>query len=257
MLVDNSEFIFVPPKQLSWARRVLVKPSAGYPFPYPVTTSPQILSTIIEGIRKVSDADILIADGIPSGESIYPVYRSLEYNFRNVLMLDIRDSIFVEVENPLTDFFAVESFWIPNIVLRSDFLISVAPFKVCGNAGRFTIANLLGLLPVSKYQNDNLGGWGKLYELGIENVLADLYFTLPFDLGIIEIRQKFFYSDDPTEGRTEEYGKISIGEPYEVDLEASQMTGIRTEHLKRIAKKRSQLEEEDQRRDVTGFNILF
>ena len=222
-----------------------MKPFAGYPLTYPVTTSPQILSTIIEGIRKVSDADILIADGTPSGESIYPVYRALEYNFHRVLMLDVRDSIFVEVENPLTEFHAVESFWIPNIVLRSDFLISVTPFRVSGNAGRFTIANLLSLLPVSRYQRGSLGRWEILYELGIERVLADLYFTLPFDLGIIEVRQKFFCSDDPTKGRTEECGKILIGEPYEVDLEASQMAGIKTEHLKLIGERRSRLKERD------------
>jgi len=247
MIVNSSEFVFTPPRQLSWARRVLVKPFAGYPFPYPVTTSPQILSTIIEGIRKVSNADILIADGTPSGESIYPVYRALEYNFRRVLMLDIRDSIFVEVENPLTKFYAVESFWIPNIVLRSDFLISVTPFRICGNTGRFTIANLLSLLPVSKYQRDSSGGWGSLYELGIEKVLADLHFTLPFDLGIIEAHQKFFYSDDPKKGKAEECGKILIGEPYEVDLEALNLIQgrIETEHLKLIAEGQNRLEDKD------------
>ena len=241
MVVNASEFVFVPPRQLSWARRVLVKPFAGYPLSYPVTTSPQILSTIIEGIRKVSDADILIADGTPSGESIYPIYRALEYNFHRVLLLDVRDSIFVEVENPLTEFYAVESFWIPNIVLRSDFLISVTPFRVCGNTGRFTIANLLNLLPASKYQKGVSGGWGSLYELGIENVLTDLYFTLPFDLGIVEARQKFFCLDDPTTGKTEEYGKILVGEPYEVDLKASQIAGIETKHLKLIAGRHNQL----------------
>ena len=244
MIVDAFEFVFTLPQELSWARRVLVKPFAGYPFPYPVTTSPQILSTIIEGIRKITDADILIADGTPSGESIYATYQALEYNFHRVLMLDIRDSIFVEVENPLTDFYAVESFWVPNIVLRSDFLINVTPFRVCDTATHFTIANLLSLLPVSRYKKNRLG-WGSLYELGIEKVLADLYFTLPFDLGIIEARQKFFYSDDPTKGRTEDCGKILIGEPYEVDLEASRMAGIKTEHLKLIAEGRSRLEEKD------------
>lgn len=243
MIVDAAEFVFMPPPQLCWARRVLIKPFAGYPLPYPVTTSPHLLSTIIKGIRKVSDADILIADGTPSGESIYPVYRALEYNFHHVLMLDVRDSIFVEVENPLSKFYAVESFWIPNIVLRSDFLISVTPFRTCGNTGWFSVANLLGLLPVSKYQRDERGGWGSLYELGIEKVLADLYFTLPFDLGIIEAHQKFFCLDDPTKGRTEEYGETLIGEPYEIDYEASQIAGIATEHLALIGEGRRQLED--------------
>jgi uncharacterized protein (DUF362 family) len=243
MIVKDSDFVFTPPKQLSWVRRILIKPCAGYPLPYPVTTSPKLVNTIIKGIRKVSNADIIIADGTPSGESIYPLYKALGYDFHQVLLLDIRDSIFIEVQNPLSQFYAVESFWVPNVVLRSDFLISVTPFKVCGSSGRFSVANLLSLLPVSKYQKGKSGGWGTLYELGIEKVLADLYFTLPFDLGIIEAHQKFFYTDDPTKGEVEDYGKILIGEPQEIDLKASQIAGVECEHLRLINKGRVQLED--------------
>ncbi len=241
MIFNDSDFVFTPPPQLSWARRVLIKPCAGYPLTYPVTTSPEMLNTIIEGVRKVSDADILIADGTPNGKSIYPIYQALGYGFHNVLMLDVRDSIFVEVENPLSHFFAIESFWIPNVVLRSDFLISVVPFKVYRNTACFSVANLLSLLPVSKYQKNESGGWGSLYELGIEKVLADLYFTMPFDVGIIEARQKFFYSYDPAKGEAREYGKIFFGEPGEIDQEACQTAGVECEYLKLIDEGRSQL----------------
>ncbi len=243
MIVNDSDFVFTPPSQLAWARRVLIKPYAGYPLPYPVTTSPKLLNTIIKGIRKVSNADILIADGTPSGESIYPIYQTLGYNFHQVLMLDIRDSIFIDVQNPLSQFYAIESFWVPNVVLRSDFLISVTPFKVCGNTGHFSVANLLSLLPVSKYHKGSSGGWGTLYDLGIEKVLADLYFTLPFDLGIIEARQKFFCTADPTKGKAEDYGKILAGEPHEIDLKASQIAGVDCEHLRLISEGRVQLED--------------
>ena len=243
MIVDDSDFVFVPPPQLAWARRVLIKPCAGYASPYPATTSPKLLNAIIKGIRRTSNADILIADGTPTGESIYPIYQALRYDFHHVLMLDIRDSIFIEVQNPLTEFYAVESFWVPNVVLRSDFLISVTPFKVSAGCGHFSVANLLSLLPVTKYRKGRSGGWGTLYELGIEKVLADLYFTLPFDLGIIEARQKFFYTDDPRKGEAEEYGKILIGEPHEVDLRASKIAGVACQHLKLIDKGRVQLED--------------
>jgi len=243
MIVKDSDFLFTPPPQLAWARRVLIKPCAGYPLPYPVTTSPKLLNTIIKGIRKVSNADILIADGTHSGESIYPIYQALGYDFHHVLLLDIRDSIFIEVQNPLSEFYAVESFWVPNVVLRSDFLISVTPFKVSGRSGHFSVANLLSLLPVIKYKKDKSGGWGTLYELGIEKVLADLYFTLPFDLGIIEAHQKFFYTDDPTKGEVDDYGKILVGEPHEIDLKASQIAGVDCEHLRLINEGRVQLED--------------
>lgn len=243
IVARDADFVFTPPPQLAWARRVLIKPCAGYSLPYPVTTSPKLLNTIIRGIRKVSNADILIADGTPSGESIYPMYQALGYSFRHVLMLDIRDSIFIEVQNPLTQFHAVESFWVPNVVLRSDFLISVTPFKVSAGCGHFSVANLLSLLPVSKYHQGTLGGWGALYELGIEKVLADLYFTLPFDLGIIEASQKFTYTDDLTEGHGEDYGKVLVGEPQEVDIQASEIAGVDCEHLRLITEGRGQLED--------------
>jgi hypothetical protein len=243
LVVKDSDFVFAPPPQLAWARRVLIKPCAGYPLPYPVTTSPGLLNAIIKGIRRISNADILIADGTPTGESIYPIYQALGYNFHHVLLLDIRDSIFIEVQNPLTEFYAVESFWVPNVVLRSDFLISVTPFKVSAKCGQFSVANLLSLLPVSKYKKGRSGGWGTLYELGIEKVLADLYFTLPFDLGIIEACQKFFYTDDPGKGETYDYGRMLIGEPHEVDLRASQIAGVKCEHLRLIDQGRVQLED--------------
>ena len=243
MIFKDSEFIFTPPREISWARRILIKPCAGYATPYPATTSPQILRTIIEGISKVSSADIIIADATPSGEPIYPIYSALGYDFPNVLLLDTKDSIFVEVENPLSKFFAVPTFWIPNVVLRSDLLISVTPFNICKDTACFSIANLLSLLPVSKYKWGRKGGWGTLYALGIERVLADLYFTMPFDLGIIEARQKLFYADDPTKGETKEYGKIFMGEPYEVDRQASKAARIKSKYLQLIEEGKTELED--------------
>lgn len=243
MIFKDSEFIFTPPREISWARRILIKPCAGYAAPYPATTSPQILRTIIEGISKVSSADIIIADATPSGEPIYPIYSALGYDFPNVLLLDTKDSIFVEVENPLSKFFAVPTFWIPNVVLRSDLLISVTPFNICKDTACFSIANLLSLLPVSKYKWGKRGGWATLYALGIERVLADLYFTMPFDLGIIEARQKLFYADDPTKGETKEYGKIFMGEPYEVDRQASKAARIKSKYLQLIEEGKTELED--------------
>jgi len=156
-----------------------------------VTTSRDILSTIIRGIRRVSDADIIILEGTLGGEPIYPIYQALGYNFPRILMLDVKDCIWVEVDNPLPKPLAVSTFWVPNVILSSDYLITVAPLRVFKGRGDFSIMNLLTVLPSSKYGGEALGGWEALYSLGIDKVVADLYFTLPFDLGIIEARQKF------------------------------------------------------------------
>ena len=231
MIFEASEFVFKPPAIVSRARRVLIKPSASYPASYPVTTSRDILSVIIRGIRQVSDADILLLEGTAGGGSIYPLYQSLGYDFPRVLLLDVKDCIWVEVDNPLPKPLAVPTFWVPNVILSSDYLITVAPLKVLKRRGSFSIMNMLTVLPSIKYSGEAPGGWRALYQLGIDRVIADLYFTLPFDLGIIEARQKFVGWDDPVEGEVEEYGKVFVGEPYEVDCEVSELLGLQTGYL--------------------------
>ncbi len=234
MIFDASDFVFKAPPAVSRARRVLIKPSACCPALYPVTTSRDILSAIIKGIRQISDADILLLEGTPGGSSIYPIYQALSYDFPRILMLDVKDCIWVEVDNPLPKSLAVPTFWVPNVILSSDYLITVAPLKIVNGMGSLSIMNLLTLLPSSKYRGEAPEGWGALYSLGIEKVITDLYYTLPFDMGIIEARQKFTSRDDPLQGETEEYGKVFVGEPYEVDGEVSETLGLKTKYLELI-----------------------
>lgn len=227
LIFKSSEFVFEPPPVVARARRVLIKPCASYPVPYPVSTSRDMLAVIIDGIRRVSDADILLLEGTADGTPVKPIYQALGYDFPRVLTLDVKDCIWVEVENPLSKPLAVPTFWIPNVILSSDYLITVSPLKVVQGRGSFSLTNLLTLLPVSKYGV----GWRELYNLGIEKVIADLYFTLPFDLGIIEARQQFITHDEPTRGEAIDYGKVFIGEPYEVDCEASELLELKTEYV--------------------------
>jgi hypothetical protein len=201
-----------------------------------------MLSVIIEGIRQVSDADILLLEGTPGGGPVYPIYQALGYNFPRVLTLDVKDCIWVEVDNPLPKPLAVPTFWVPNVILSSDYLITVAPLKIIKDKGSLSIMNLLTVLPSSKYRGGAPSGWEALYSLGIDKVIADLYFTLPFDLGIIEARQKFIGEEDPTHGEVEECGKVFVGEPYEVDSEASGMLGLKTDYLDLIREARVGLE---------------
>ncbi|MFC2072813.1 DUF362 domain-containing protein [Chloroflexota bacterium] len=242
MIFEASDFVFKAPSVVSRARRVLIKPSACYPAPYPVSTSRDILSVIIRGIRQVSDADILLLEGTAGGGSIYPIYQALGYDFPRVLMLDVKDCIWVEVDNPLPKQLVVPTFWVPNVILSSDYLITVAPLKVLRGRGSLSIMNMLTLLPSNKYSGETLAGWEALYSLGIDRAIADLYFTLPFDLGIIEARQKFVGWGDPVKGEVEEYGKVFVGEPYEVDSEVSEALGLRTEYLDLIREAKEGLE---------------
>ncbi len=110
MIFEAEDFVFKAPSVVSRARRVLIKPSAAYPELYPVTTSRDILANIVRGIRQVSDADIMLLEGAAGGGSIYPIYKSLGYDFPRVLTLDVKDCIWVEVDNPLSKPLAVPTF---------------------------------------------------------------------------------------------------------------------------------------------------
>ncbi|MCJ7769474.1 MAG: DUF362 domain-containing protein [Dehalococcoidales bacterium] len=242
MRLGADGFYFKAPSTISRARRVLIKPNACCPLPYPVSTSREMLSVIIKGIRQISDADILLLDGTLTGEPVYPIYQALGYDFPRVLMLDVKDCSWVEVDNPLPKQLAIPTFWVPNVVLSSDYLISVSPLKVIGGMGHLTIMNLLTLLPSSKYGDSSHGGWEELYKPGIEKVLTDLYFTLPFDMGIIEARQKFTSQQEPDKGEIEDCGQVFIGEPFQVDLEASRYLGIKTGYLDLIKEAEAGLE---------------
>ncbi len=242
MIFDTSDFVFKVPSVVARARRVLIKPTAAYPLPYPVSTSADMLAAIISSIRRVSDADIILLEGTPDGIPTRPIYQALGYNFPRVLTLDVKDCIFVEVDNPLPKPFAVPTFWVPNVILSSDYLITVAPLKTYNGSGSFTIPNLLSLLPSSKYSGDTPGGWENLYSLGIDKVLADLYFTLPFDLGIVEAKQKFAVKEDPSEGDVEDYDKIFIGEPYDADREVADTLGLKIGYLDLIKSAKVELQ---------------
>jgi hypothetical protein len=247
LILDARDFVFELPPRVRWARRILIKPCAGYAVPYPATTSREVLERVITSIRAVSEADIILLEGSPCEEEMKPIYKTLGYEFPRVIALDVRDSVLVEVENPLVRPFAVPTFWVPNVILYCDYLISITPFKIMRRQGDFTIKNLLGLLPVSKYQGGNGSAWGALQDLGMDKVLADLYFTLPFDLGVIDGRKKFIGKGEPSVGKIQPCGKVFVGEPYEVDLEASQAMGVSAEYLQwiEIAKTQVGSEEDD------------
>ena len=238
---DASGFTFEPPPEVARARRVLLKPQAAQPLPYPISTSRELLGAIIDGIRRVSDADVLLLESANTDESVRSIYRSLGYNFPRVMALDVRECVWVEVENPLAKPFALSSFWVPNVLLSCDYLISVAPFKVTGDRAGFALENLLGLLPPHKYKSSTAIGQEFLQRLGLANVIADLYFTLPFDLGIVDAGRRFFSDGDMLSGRIEEYGKIFLGEPFEVDRFASQTAGVETGYVRLIETAKSNL----------------
>ncbi len=240
MIFNSDEFVFNAPRPITRARRVLIKPDISSSKSYPYTTSPKLLNAIIEGIRKVSDANIMIIGGTPDGSPVSEVYKSLGYDFPRVIMVDVKECVWVEVDNPLEKPLAVPTFLFPNIVLSSDYLITTSPLKTEDGHGKLTIANLLSLLSVERYGKN----WKNLNEFDMQRVLADLYFTMPFDMGIIEGTSRLDIRNGAKD-TVDSFGMIYQGEPYYIDREMSTALNIKTTYLDLVDEAEAELEGEE------------
>ena len=65
---------------------------------------------------------------------------------------------------------------------------------------------------------------------------------MPFDLGVVDARQKFIGLNNSSQGKVEEYGNIFAGEPYEVDREAAKASGFAASYLTIIEAGKAELE---------------
>jgi len=234
MIYEAEGFDFEPPRKVAFARRILIKPNAGSTQQHPLTTSRETLSSVITGIRKISNADILILERSSGHETMNSIYRELGYNFPHTTLMDVNQCAPVAIENPLPRPFAQSTFWIPNVILSCDFLITISPFRVIDGCGDFSIRNLLGLLPISKYKSEITEIEGKSAQNDIDNIIADLYFTLPFDLGIIDGRKRLTRDYVSGKDEIENYERIFVGKPYDVDREATQIAGAVSGYLELI-----------------------
>ncbi|MSQ10775.1 MAG: DUF362 domain-containing protein [Dehalococcoidia bacterium] len=242
MMYEAAGFKFEAPRQVARARRVLIKPNAAYGIPYPVTTSAATIASIVQGIRSVSDADIVVLEGAVGGESIRSVFQTLGYEMPRMLGLDVKDCSYVEVENPLVKPYAIANFWLPNVILSCDYLISVTPYHILNGRPWLSVANLLGLLPRAKYGGSPGKERSSLSRQDLQQVLADLYFTLPFDLGVIDATVKYTAGADLTQGESAPLGKIFVGDPYAVDREACESAGVTADYLHYIQSAQLELE---------------
>jgi len=243
MIFEADDFVFEPPREIAFARRVLIKPCAGYSEPHPTTTSRETLAKVIQGIKKVSPADILLLEKSAGTEPIHSIYKNIGYDFERIILLDVDQCIPVAIENPLPKPYVMSTFWLPNVILSCDYLITISPFKTLVGKGHLTIANLMGLLPTDKYQREMKEQANLTEETGIDNAVADLYFTLPFDLGIVDGRKKLISDGDTTRDRIEDFGKIFVGPPYDVDKEASLAANVETPYLNLIERAKVEIGE--------------
>lgn len=243
MILDAQGFQFCAPGQVGRARRVLIKPDTSRPRAHPMSPSYETLAAIVDGIRRAGDADIYLLDS-GEGQSAPDVFKQLGYDFPRVIAVDVRDCVLVEVENPLPKPFALQTIWLPNLLLSCDYLISVATYRVDPGAPGFTLRNLVSLLLGSKYRGESGIPRETIERLGIENIVADLYFTIPFDLGIVDARERAIFSSDAVKPVVDRLDRVYVGDVLELDTQLAQESGIDLPHLHLIAEGQRLLQDE-------------
>jgi uncharacterized protein (DUF362 family) len=220
---DSSHPQFHWPEEVLLARRILIKPNAGYPLGHPVTTRVTLLLQVIESLRAVNaTTEILVVEGSTSQGSQASNFQALGYEALGVKLLDA--DLQEMKAYPVKSFGRAPNFpeiWAPVLIQEVDFAISVSAYKLFpNNSGSglwnasLTVKNFFGLLPRSHYTSGNPKSRGQLHKQGLQQSIVDVYAALGpyFHYGIVDAEQGFTSSgNSPTKGEAGYLGKVFSG----------------------------------------------
>ncbi len=227
---ESSSPQFQWPEAASEARRILIKPNAGYPLGHPVTVRVTLLAQVIESLRAVNPAaEILVLEGSTSQGNQASNFQALGYEALGVKLLD------AELQEmkayPVKSFGRAPNFseiWAPRLLREVDFAISVSAYKLFPNnsgAGLWnaslTVKNFFGLLPRNRYTSGNPKSRGQLHKRGLQQSIVDVYAALGsyFHYGVVDAEQGFTSTgNSPTKGTSDYLGQVFSG-PDLVDLD--------------------------------------
>ena len=135
-------------------KRVVIKPNLVNSSPPPITTPVKLVAAIVEYVKSVSDAEIVIAEGcgLPLYNTDRP-YRKLGYSelakSKEVVLVDLNHAELMELTDPRCHVFP--QFMMPRLVMES-FLISVPVLKKHSlSMVTLTMKNMLGCAPPAHY----------------------------------------------------------------------------------------------------------
>lgn len=215
MLIHSrfDEFIYQPPRAASGARRVLLKPNLGYPYPPPVTVSMGVLRSVIEGVRRVAPAaEILIVEGVCHALPASEIVQRL--GLERLLDDGVR---FLDADSLEPKLYG--SIWAPRLLEEVDCRISVAAYKKTILQERLLISasikNLFGLLPRARYRARSPHSRGLLHRPDVHRRIAEVYrhVGVRFDGAVVDLRLKFESRDwRPDRGRAIELGQVVAGD---------------------------------------------
>jgi uncharacterized protein (DUF362 family) len=200
-------------------RPILVKPNLVEALAPPITTPPALVFTLIEYLRTITDARIIIGEGCGAlNYETWHAYDELGYTSRaaelQVELIDLNDEELVHLSRD--DCHRWPEMYLPKIAMES-FLLSVPVLKAHSLAGvTLTMKNMMGLVPPSHYREGN--SWKKsAFHNQIQNAVADLnrYRTPDFTLldATIGMAQAHLWGpacDPPVNRLAASYDPVSI-----------------------------------------------
>ena len=193
---DFNNFAYLPPPAAHLARRILIKPNLGYPFPSPITVSLPVLNKVVEGLRAVNPtAEILIVEGVCHRLSAEEIATRLGLRRDGITFLDADQLPLATYRNPRATPARFGEFQAPALLREVDCRISLGTCKwtLLHQRPLFSgcIKNLYGLLPRSIYRARSPHSRGQLHRPDVWQVIEDVSATFVplFDGGIVDATQ--------------------------------------------------------------------
>ena len=167
-------------------RPILIKPNLVEALDPPITTPADLVFTLVDYLRSITNAQIIIGEGCGAlNYETWHAFEELGYTRlaeeNQVELIDLNDEELVRLHRD--DCQRWPEMYLPKIALES-YLLSVPVLKVHTLAGiTLTMKNMMGLVPPSHYRDGN--SWKKsAFHTRIQPAVADLnrYRTPDFTL---------------------------------------------------------------------------
>jgi len=210
--------------------RILIKPNLVTPQPHPITTSPDCCRAVIQYIKTVTEAEIVIAEGTgdPSLTTL-DVFKKLGYrklaDEADVGLVDLNTAPVKKLTR--NDCPRFPEFFLPEIAL-THFIISLPVLKAHSLSDiTGSLKNMMGFAPPSHYSGTG-GIWNKAeFHRDIHQAIIDLNRYRKADLTLLDASVGM--PDYHLGGRTCDppVNKLIAGfDPKEVDRKAAALLGL-------------------------------
>lgn len=218
---------------------ILLKPNLVNASKFPVTTTPEFVRPIIQYIKQVSTADIIIAEGC--GDSVYEttdLYRMLGYEKlaeeTGVELMDLNYEPLTKLTDPENPIF--KEMYLPEIAFNS-FIFSLPVLKAHSLAKiTGTLKNMMGFAPPKYYSGS--GPWKKAsFHSKMQDSVIGLCRYIKPDLTLMDcsVGLAEYHLGGPT--CQPPVNKLLVSDdPYDTDRKAAQLLGIDPDTVRHISR---------------------